>query len=101
MPLLVVLIIRVAAKINGVVLLAAAADWTEVPRTAGHRNDCFLEQRVVDEEPIQLGIAATSGARIAKRARLELEARTGKKVVTGENYLPPRGVKKLRGKGNE
>jgi len=41
--------------------------------------------------------AATSGGRIAKRARLELEARTGKKVVTGENYLPPRSVRKLRG----
>jgi hypothetical protein len=46
-------------------------------------------------------VAATSGGRIAKRARLELEARTGKKVVTGENYLPPRSVKKLRGKDDE
>jgi len=46
-------------------------------------------------------VAATSGGRIAKRARLELEARTGKKVVTGENYLPPRSVKKLQGKGDE
>jgi len=33
--------------------------------------------------------AAKTGGRIAKRARLELEAKTGKKVVTGENYLPP------------
>ncbi len=46
-------------------------------------------------------VAATSGGRIAKRARLELEARTGRKVVTGENYLPPRDTKKLRGKGDE
>jgi len=46
-------------------------------------------------------VAATSGGRIAKRARLELEARTGKKVVTGENYLPPRGAKRLRGKDDE
>jgi hypothetical protein len=46
-------------------------------------------------------VAATSGGRIAKRARLELEARTGKKVVTGENYLPPRGARRLRGKGDE
>ena len=46
-------------------------------------------------------IAATSGGRIARRARLELEARTGKKVVTGENYLPTRGVKKVRGKDDE
>ena len=40
--------------------------------------------------------AAKTGGRIAKRARLELEAQTGKKVVTGENYLPPSRVKKLR-----
>jgi hypothetical protein len=46
-------------------------------------------------------VAATSGGRIAKRARLELEARTGRKVVTGENYLPPRSAKKLRGKDDD
>ena len=33
--------------------------------------------------------AAKTGGRIAKKARLELEAKTGQKVVTGENYLPP------------
>ena len=33
--------------------------------------------------------AAETGGKIAKRARLELEATTGKKVVTGENFLPP------------
>lgn len=33
--------------------------------------------------------AARTGGRIAKKARLELEAKTGRKVVTGENYLPP------------
>lgn len=46
-------------------------------------------------------VAATSGGRIAKRARLELEARTGRKVITGENYLPSRRAKKLRGKNDE
>ncbi len=40
--------------------------------------------------------AAKSGGKIAKRARLELEAKTGKKVVTGENYLPQRPVKKIK-----
>jgi len=41
--------------------------------------------------------AAKTGGKIAKRARLELEAKTGKKVVTGENYLPIGGsAKKLR-----
>ena len=39
--------------------------------------------------------AATAGGKIAKRARLELEAQTGKKVVTGDNYLPPSGTKKI------
>lgn len=33
--------------------------------------------------------AAKKGGGIAKRARLELEAKTGKKVVGGENFLPP------------
>jgi len=41
--------------------------------------------------------AAQTGGKIARRARLELEARTGKRVVTGENYLPPAGAKKIRG----
>jgi len=33
--------------------------------------------------------AAKTGGKIARGARLELEAKTGKRVVTGENYLPP------------
>lgn len=33
--------------------------------------------------------AAKTGGSIAKKARLELEAKTGQKVVTRENYLPP------------
>lgn len=33
--------------------------------------------------------AARTGGQIAKRARLELEKVTGRKVVSGENYLPP------------
>jgi hypothetical protein len=41
--------------------------------------------------------AAKTGGKIAKRARLELEAQTGKRVVTGENYLPPGSSKKIRG----
>ncbi len=41
--------------------------------------------------------AAKTGGKIAKRARLELEAQTGRKVVTGENYLPPSSkARKLR-----
>lgn len=38
------------------------------------------------------------GGRIAKRARLELEVKTGRKVVTGENFLSPaKAPKRLEG----
>ncbi|MBF8275798.1 MAG: hypothetical protein HW390_871 [Candidatus Brocadiaceae bacterium] len=37
--------------------------------------------------------AGKKGGGIAKKARRELEAKTGRKVVTGENFLPP-GLKK-------
>ena len=33
--------------------------------------------------------AAKTGGNIAKKARIELEEKTQKKVVTKENYLPP------------
>jgi hypothetical protein len=37
--------------------------------------------------------AAKTGGRIAKKARLDLESKTGKSVVTGSNFLPPsRGI---------
>lgn len=36
-------------------------------------------------------VAGKKGGGIAKRARMELEKKTGKNVVTGENYLPPGG----------
>jgi hypothetical protein len=38
--------------------------------------------------------AAKTGGGIAQRARVELESKTGRKVVTGENYLPPSKSKK-------
>jgi hypothetical protein len=34
--------------------------------------------------------AGQKGGNIAKKARLELEDKTGKSVVTGENFLPPK-----------
>jgi hypothetical protein len=43
-------------------------------------------------------IAGKKGGGIAKKARLELEEKTGKRVISGENYLPPKSTKKLRGK---
>ncbi len=38
--------------------------------------------------------AARTGGQIAKRARLELENVTGRKVISGENYLPPARFRK-------
>ena len=38
--------------------------------------------------------ASKKGGKIAKDARLQLEKQTGKKVVTGENFLPPSAEKK-------
>ena len=57
-------------------------------------------------EPIKLWLAtgmaenqtaAKTGGKIAKRARLELEAQTGRHVVTDENYLPAGRARKIRG----
>ena len=45
--------------------------------------------------------AAKTGGKIAKRARLELEAQTGRKVVTGENYLPTGSAKQIQGANGE
>ncbi len=40
--------------------------------------------------------AGKKGGGIAKRARLDLEKKTGKKVITSQNYLPPPTAKKLK-----
>jgi hypothetical protein len=45
--------------------------------------------------------AAKTGGKIAKGARLELEAKTGKKVVTGESFLPPGGTKRIKDANDE
>lgn len=45
----------------------------------------------------QNAVAGKKGSKIAKDARLKLEEQTGKKVVTGENFLPPaKTIKKIR-----
>jgi DNA-damage-inducible protein D len=47
-------------------------------------------------------VAGKKGGRIAKKARLELEQKTGRSVVSGENFLPPAGSKKkLKGGSDE
>lgn len=40
-------------------------------------------------------VAGKKGGGIAKKARRELETKTGKRVVTGENFLPPSSKKEL------
>lgn len=46
--------------------------------------------------------AGKKGGRIAKKARCELEQKTGKNVVTGENFLPPsKDRKKIKGTDDE
>lgn len=42
----------------------------------------------------QNAIAGKKGGKIAKDARLSLEQKTGKKVITNENFLPPPKSKK-------
>lgn len=54
-----------------------------------------LSTRQIAETEQAKGIAENAGAgkkggTIAKNARKELEAKTGKNVVTGENFLPPK-----------
>ena len=41
-------------------------------------------------------VAAKTGGKIARRARRELETMTGRSVVTGENFLPPSKIKKIK-----
>jgi hypothetical protein len=40
-------------------------------------------------------VAGKKGGGIARKARIELEEKTGKSVVTGENFLPPKSQKKI------
>ncbi|MGC4102592.1 BRO family protein [Ferruginibacter sp.] len=42
----------------------------------------------------QNAVAGKKGGKIAKDARLALEEKTGKKVITAENFLPPATIKK-------
>jgi len=45
--------------------------------------------------------AGKKGGRIAKKARVDLEQKTGRRIVTGENFLPPAQRKKLKGRSDE
>src|SRR5208337_3764886 len=58
-----------------------------------------LSTRQIAETVAAVGLpankkAAKTGGGIAHRARVELESKTGRKVVTGENYLPPSKAQK-------
>ena len=57
-----------------------------------------LSTRQIAESIVATGMneneaAAKTGGSIARKARLELESKTGKKVVSAENYLPATGKK--------
>ncbi|HMN06364.1 MAG TPA: BRO family protein [Flavobacteriales bacterium] len=43
-------------------------------------------------------VAAKKGGGIAKKARLDLEQKTGKPVVSGSNFLPPKTTSPLKGR---
>ena len=60
-----------------------------------------LSTRQIAENTEATGLAANktaaqSGGGIAKRARLQLEGQTGKRVVSGDNYLAPPAKKTLK-----
>jgi nucleoid DNA-binding protein len=58
-----------------------------------------LSTRQIAETEAAVGLPANKKAAktggIAHRARVELESKTGRRVVTGENYLPPGKAKKI------
>jgi len=65
-----------------------------------------LSTRQIAESVDATGMAENAesgkkGGKIAKRARLELEEKTGKNVVTGENFLPPKPEKKRISKSSK
>jgi hypothetical protein len=49
----------------------------------------------------QNATAGKKGGKIAKDARLALEKKTGKNVITDENFLPPSSKKKELNKGKK
>lgn len=63
-----------------------------------------LSTRQIAETEVAEGVkenaeAGKKGGKIAKDARVKLEAQTGRKVVTGENFLPPsKEINKLKRK---
>ena len=59
-----------------------------------------LSTRQIAETTKAIGLnenkkASKKGGAIAKNARKELEAKTGKSVITEENFLPPKKLKKI------
>jgi len=61
-----------------------------------------LRDHMSEAELIFTALAGKTGGNIAKKARLELEQTTGKKVVTGDNFLPlGKDAKCLKGSDHE
>ena len=62
-----------------------------------------LSTRQVAERSHAVGMnankrAAKIGGGISKRARQDYEQQIGEKVVTSDNYLPPKKTKQIKGK---
>ena len=62
--------------------------------TDGKMRETELSTRQIAETDEAKGVqqnakAGKKGGKIAKDARMALENKTGKKVITGENFLPP------------
>jgi len=54
-----------------------------------------IAESIQSEGLEQNKLPAQKGGRIARDARLALEHKTGKRVITGENFLPPFNTKRL------
>ncbi len=61
------------------------------------RQIAEVENATGMEENKKVGII---GGRISKKARLELESKTGKSVVTNDNFLPAKKQKQIKEKND-
>jgi hypothetical protein len=60
-----------------------------------------IAETTVTTELAENNSAVMSGDKISKRTQLELEAKTGKPIVTGGNYLPSANARVIRNMNNE
>ena len=56
----------------------------------------FISEKISANGLVQNAKASKKGGAIAKRARVEFESKTGKKIITSDNFLPPSSVRKRK-----